>query len=116
MTWTRRIRGDSTALVVREYCCGEHGRFDNLEARDVELTEVACPICGMPAPYVVSAPRGTGATVYGYAASTGSGKERPPNALDTRALADGMPMHEWKALRKKQRQEALRKRVRAAVS
>ncbi len=42
--------------------------------------------------------------------------DRPPNALDTRPLADGLSMNAWRAKQKADRKEKIRKRVRGMVS
>jgi hypothetical protein len=64
-----------------------------------------CPMCGEQAERIISGTY-TG-TVYGRFV-TGKSDERPPGAMDTRPLAEGMPHHEWRELRRGQRMDELR--------
>ncbi len=99
------------SLICNEYMCPEHGRFDALVERD-DSDFAPCPVmyaiarlseleirCGNRSPWCISAPLVK--PQYG-AVSQGKVSSAPvPLALDTQALADGMPMAEWKARRAK---------------
>lgn len=97
--FTIRVRGGG-GLIAREYACPDHGVFDLLVERNhaTEREARPCPTCGAPSEMAMSAP--IGRVRLG---EVGRGKSDPPPspiALDTRALADGMPLHEWKQRRR----------------
>lgn len=116
MTFTIRVRG-AGGLFMAEYMCPEHGRFELLVERDtngdppVEMpcTEPECcdeHPCGAPSPYTISAPKTAVDSVPCTAVTRGGDmKDRPPGMLDTRPLAEGMPMSEWKKVQKKHTEE-----------
>ena len=87
-------------MIIVEFLCPTHDRFEALLSRPAP-DATPCPECGVSSPWTPSAPRfhiPVGVVV------TGGSQERPPNALDTRAIADGMPATEWhKRERKKDR-------------
>ena len=114
MTFVVKVRG-AGGLVVAEYECPFHGRFEATVKRDErgDAPEAQpCPAyvaplddyepseppeCAEPSPWRISAPAQRVWSVPAYAASTGGDmKERPPGMLDTRPLAEGMPYTEWK--------------------
>ena len=127
MTFTIRIRGDSSAPIAVEYMCPDWpdaapdhfgpgcGRFTALVTRDADGNPPEshdCPECECSSPRIFGAP-----FVGTPRASVHRGKDdpRPPGMLDTRPLADGMPVAEWRAKEAKrdvdQRRSANRKRV-----
>lgn len=102
MSWIRKFRGDNTAPITSDYDCAEHGRFEaTLPRVGGEAPDTTpCPTCGAPATWCVPSPRGRvkpGEVVQGKV------MEYPPEqvCLDTRPLADGMPLAEWKAKQNK---------------
>ena len=106
MTYTVRVRGDSTARITLEWLCPEHYRFATNEPRSTAPDARPCPECGATSPQVISAPS---ARVRIAEAIRGPSQERPPNALDTRPLAEGMSYGEWS---KKQKKLALDEKLR----
>ena len=81
------------SFICIEYGCAVCGqRFDSLEDRAEPAASL--PHCGQPAPRVVSAPMGR---VRGTEVIRGESDRPPPGAMDTSALADGMPYKEWRA-------------------
>lgn len=78
--------------ITNEYRCADHGLFSRREPCNEDETPRPCPTCGSASPYTISAVVGR---VQSWSVSTGK-SERPPNALDTRAIADGQPTGEWK--------------------
>jgi len=101
VTFTIRLRGTSSGPLACEYMCPEHGRFDALVDRNSAgdpPASVVCPMnCELEAEHVISAPMGR---VRLTEVARGKADDKPtPLALDTQALADGMPMKEWKARR-----------------
>lgn len=107
------VRGASSQPLLAEYMCPVHGRFDAIVDRDANgdpPKSVACPMvddlldldrepvaCGLEAEHVISAISGH---VKRGEVTRGRNDEKPtPLALDTEALADGMPLKEWKARR-----------------
>jgi len=102
-----RVRGDSSGRILSEFLCTEHGRFDALVSRDAETT--TCPTCGANSSWTPSAPLSR--VRLGEVTRGKFEAPQHPGHLDTRALADGMPLNEWKAHRDKLRKERLRKHV-----
>ncbi len=123
------------SLIVNEYLCPTHGRFERTDERATAPDVAPCPVtitdeceicgampdeehgrgcyadssdlivCGATSPWCPSAP----ATHLPVGiVQTGSSQERPPNALDTRPLADGMPLREWKKMEQKRSWEMVR--------
>jgi len=105
-----KSRGASSGLVLLEFLCPEHGRFEELVDRASPPDAVPCE-CGASSPWTISAP----ATKIQKGALSQGSFEKPEykGQLDTRALADGMPYNEWKAKRDKYRKEQALKRNRA---
>lgn len=89
--------------VLVEFRCPTHEVFELLVPRPVP-DDAPCPQCGATSPWTPSAVK----TYMPVAVVvTGGSNERPPHALDTRPLADGMPAHKWaKREREKARVEA----------
>lgn len=101
MSYVLKTRGASASLILADFRCPEHGVFEDLGARDVDA--VPCPQCGASSPWSPSPV--VGRIKLG---EVQQGKFEPPpspGALDTRALADGMPYSEWKAKRDKFRRD-----------
>lgn len=92
-----KVRG-AAKYTVREYECDLCGVF----AETVETPHPGsrpCPTCGRPSPLVVSAVAGR---VKLGEVSRGKVADAPsPYALDTRPLAEGMPLAEFKQKRAK---------------
>lgn len=106
--FTIRLRGAPPALVCREYLCLEHGTFDVLA--DPRSTCHPCPECDATCDRAMSAPAVH--TQFAVSASRGANDAKPhAMTMDTRPLAEGMPLKEWKAARKKLWAEQDRKRV-----
>ena len=99
------------SYIALEYRCPECGEvFESFEERaDPSLS---LPHCNSTAPRIMSCPmvitQGVNVT-----RSVGRSDPKPPGAISTEAIADGMPVHKWKAERSKQRAEARRKANRA---
>lgn len=86
--------------VMLEFRCGVCGQvFEELVAR--KAGEYTAPHCDAEAPSVLSAPRV--ATSYKVSVERGSTAPPPPNVVDTRPLAEGQSLREWKANRAKKR-------------
>ena len=118
MTFTIKHRG--VGLLMAEYSCPEHGVFEAIVERDAAgdaPVEMRCPaslfvdsaddcchdcagLCDRLSPRIMSAPKVRKDTVLPTALVKGGDTERRPGMLDTRPLADGMPMKEWKKLQK----------------
>jgi len=129
MTFTIKLRLSPGSRMTAEYECPVHGRFSRSVQRrfdgdppidvhceqtvDVDAAAVwdgGVPGNRMPfpcdelCPLVISAP-----AVHmsiGYVAHTGRSDPHHPNQLDTRPIADGMPVSEWRALQDKKDREA----------
>jgi hypothetical protein len=119
-TFMIKVRGTNSGLMAAEYMCPEHGRFDLTVTRDAngdppavqpcdvitgeadlrdQPGEMHPILCGKPSEYVISAPLGR---IKRGEVTRGKADEKPtPFALDTEALADGMPLKEWKERRAK---------------
>lgn len=103
-----KVRGHAQ-YTVREYECPDCGQF----AETVETPHPdsrPCPLCGLPSPLVVSAVAGR---VKLGEVTRGKVAEGPEHYLDTRPLAEGMPLKEFKERRKKVWRERRRKEWRA---
>lgn len=94
MTYTVRVRGDSSAPIAVEYMCTACGGTFGLTVPRPAPESVPCVVCDGATQLVVSAPM---TRVKSGEVIRGGSDERPPWALDTRPLADGMPVHEWRA-------------------
>lgn len=96
--------------MVEYYCAACRERWESLEETPVAATAMH-DACGLLSDYVVSAPKHK--TVWGWAQrGKNHPDDKPPNAVDTEALADGMQLHQWKAARKKKRDDQRRARIR----
>lgn len=70
------------------------------------LTRAEPVACGLASPWRISSPHPKVLSVPCFAAVRGGDmKDRPPGMLDTRKLADGQSMKEWKGEREKERLE-----------
>lgn len=114
MTWTIKQRPHVGGLIVADYECPEHGRFEATMLRDANgdpPVTAACPLrwdgdgCCAISPWRPTAPQLKRDSVPCYAEVRGGDTERRPGMLDTRALAEGMPRKEWKAKQAAARQE-----------
>lgn len=110
MSFKIKIRG-AGGLVVAEYRCEACGDFEETLQRDAngDPPDVCpCPGCGEPAAWTISAPQMQVWSVPCVATVRGGDMtDRPPGMLDTRPLAEGMKMSEW---RKQQAQHRIRRR------
>lgn len=118
MTWTIKQRPHlAGAPMLADYECPEHGVFEAQVQRDENgdppamanclLTESFVrmndgtgwhPVpCGRRSPWRISAPSLKRDSIPCFAAVRGGDSERRPGMLDTRPLAEGMPVKEWKA-------------------
>lgn len=91
------LRGSPTG--PREYVCPEHGPFEMVVALATSSTPQPCPVCSMPSERGLDANIVARSSLVSFA--RGKGDEPPPYATTTAALADGMPLSEWKANRRK---------------
>lgn len=110
--FTIRLRGAPPALVCREFLCLEHGTFDTLA--DPRSTCHPCPECDATCDRAMSAP----AVHTQFVVSVTRGKDDPkPHArsMDTRALAEGQSLAEWKKERAKVWEADRRERVKKAL-
>lgn len=97
MTFEIKVRGASSAPIMSDYLCPEHGPFEDLVARPAP-DGVPCPQCGEFSTWLPCAPR-IKRPVF-VSCHRGKNDEKPfPEAMDTEPLADGMPLHEWKKQR-----------------
>lgn len=117
MTWTLKVRTSPGALITADYECPEHGRFEALVSRDDEGNPPADELCGSHtgifcgrrSPWRVSCPPVH--TQFVVSATQGKSAPKPnADALDTRPLAEGRK-NEWRAQRKKLREERRHARV-----
>jgi len=90
--------------------CG--AEFESLERRSENVREKPCE-CGGVAKRCLSAVRSM--TVWG-AAERGTSQERPPWALDTRPLADGVSEGEWRKTNRKKAADQRYSQVKQLVS
>lgn len=129
MTWTLKLRGDPTGTIAHEYLCPEHGRFTADVPRSDVPDEVFCPIladgsgyhhhwpdrdyCGRTSrwsPGRISTHVKAGEVVRGKVETSGLPADV---CMSTSALADGMPLHEFKARRAKVHADLAIKKMRA---
>lgn len=115
MTWTIKAHPPTFAPMCAEYECPVHGRFEATVSRDENgdppigqpcpapvgcddegCTEEHAP-CAFPSSWRISAPQLKRDSIPCFAAVRGGDTERRPGMLDTRPLAEGMPVKEWKA-------------------
>jgi hypothetical protein len=94
MTWTMRIRGAHSQPIMLDFLCSNCGPF-SLTVDDRDTEGVPCvDNCGQIADRVMSAP--FGAVVRG-----GVAQQESPLHLNTRGLANGQTMTEYRAQREK---------------
>lgn len=105
MTFTVKISGSPSGLIIAEYRCPDCGVFESLVSRPPP-DDMPCDECGETSPWCMSAPRPKVLSVPCYATVRGGDTERRPNMLDTRPLAEGMKMADWKKIQR----DATRKR------
>lgn len=117
MTWTLKLRGDPTGTIIHEYLCPLHGRFEAEVSRADVPDEVRCEAmgpgavrqgeqwhavpCGASSPWSPSGITSRvkpGEVVRGKVETTGLPADV---CMSTQALADGMPLAEFKAQRAK---------------
>lgn len=99
-------------MIVAEYYCPHHERFEVLESVEAQ-DERDCPECGTPSPYCISAP-----SIKPNYASVTQGKgstERPPGFVSTEAIADGMKTSDYREALAKQRKDRVRAHVRGKL-
>lgn len=102
-------------MILRDYECTPCGRrFELLEERDAVLTEHFCSACGGAAFYVISPPHVKIPCFSG--ATTGKSDPPPPGAFDTRPIAEGQSIREWRADRRKFHEGHRRNKIRSMVS
>jgi hypothetical protein len=121
MTFTMKVRGAPSGRVLHDYTCPEHGRFEAEVDRSEVPDAVSCPkrypprmialfganaeeaeriralhVCGKLSPW---APSPISGRVKLGEVVKGKVMDYPPEhvVMDTRPLADGMPMHEFRA-------------------
>jgi hypothetical protein len=111
--YLRKVSGPRQWMLAEFWCEPCRWRGDSLEPGAAPRGEVACGKCGEPAARVISATHSK--TVWGWV-QRGKPDEKPPRALDTEALADGMKVNEFREQRRKQRAEWRRQRARKMVS
>lgn len=97
------------SFVMLEYACRTCGvRCESLEPRSAPTLTLSHPPCGCDS----SADRVLSAVAFKpqYGAVT-TGKNGPPpqHALDTRPMADGVPMGEWRKASRAKRREVIRR-------
>lgn len=81
--------------VMYDYQCPDHGVFDRLMDRREDTTTAECD-CGHQSPRVLSPNRGK---VRMGEVTRGKSDPLPSQVMDTRPLADGMPLAEFKKMR-----------------
>lgn len=92
-------------FVIFDYQCPDCGIFESMERRPAPES-VGCKVCGQESHRRMPAPMGKMA--YGSVTSAGYSMNKHsdlPKALDTSALADGMPTGEWKQRRAEWRRD-----------
>jgi hypothetical protein len=100
-------------MIVAEYWCPHHERFEVLEEREAHDSR-PCPTCETDSPWCMSAPAIKPS--YAGVSTTGSGSsERPPGFISTSALADGMKHSEYREAISKRRKERIRAHVRSKI-
>lgn len=128
MTWTLKLRGDPTGTIIHDYLCPVHGRFEAEVSRADVPDVMPCPrhegklvpatqflslaeaerirsslgaVCGAASPWSPSGITSRvkpGEVVRGKVETNGLPADV---CMSTQALADGMPLAEFKAKRAK---------------
>lgn len=135
MTFTVKVRGGA-GLLMAEYMCPKHGRFELLVERDAKgdpPASVGCRVfdeadeyivtdeddpdfnvCGRASPWTISC--GAVHTQFVITASHGKPDPKPhPRAMDTRMLAEGR-RSEFRKQRRKIREEERHARLKRFLS
>lgn len=98
MTWTMRVRGAHSQPIMLDFLCSSCGPSSSLADRDCD--GVPCPDgCGRIADRVMSAP--FGAVNHVSVVRGGVAQQESPLHLNTRGLANGQTMTEYRAQREK---------------
>jgi hypothetical protein len=98
MTWVLKIRGAHSQGLMQDFLCDECGPISAIAPRDVD--GILCPDgCGGFARWVMSAP--FGAVNHVTVVRGGVAKQESPLHLNTRGLAEGQTMTEYRAQREK---------------
>lgn len=107
--YTVRVRG-GLARTAREYHCPDCAEtFDDTVPSPPPDT-IECPVCSGPSHRIMSAPAVH--VTFAVTASRGANDAKPhPMAMDTRPLAEGQPLREWKKERAKLWGQYRRKQV-----
>ena len=100
-----KIRGNPTGN--REYVCPSHGPFELVVDLATSSTPRPCPTCAAPSERTLEANIVARAGYCGF--HRGKADPAPPYATTTEALADGMPIGEWKKERRSLWRDADRK-------
>lgn len=103
------LRG--TPNVLREYRCEEHGCFELDVPRETSQNPRPCPTCGAPSERTLTANIATHVNVGLFRGK--SDGPRSPLDLDTRPLAEGMPLKEWRAKRSRLHRDRRRAEAKA---
>lgn len=123
MSFTIRVRGAPHATELADYECPEHGRFEAAVARPAPDT-APCPerqesgecsfpcVRGFESPWRISAPGSV--LVRRGEVVQGKVDAHPGDhyVMDTRPLADGMPLKEFKERRAKVHRDIVLKQMR----
>ncbi len=129
MTFTVKVRGGA-GLLMAEYLCPVHGRFEQLVDRDANgdpPSSLPCPaavdfviegdlagVCRAAAPWTISS--GAVHTQFVVTASHGRNDPKPhPKAMDTRMLAEGR-RKDFRLQRRKIREEERHARLKRFLS
>lgn len=101
-------------MIVREYLCPDHGRFELIEPRSHPVDAGrACPDCGAICEWVLSAPR---PKTHVITVERGGVASKPsPWALDTRPIADGMSHGAFREQRKAEHRARRRAEIKAKL-
>lgn len=91
-----RVRGCPTGS--REYACPTHGCFELVVDLATSSTPRPCPTCAAPSGRTLES---NVITRMANSFLRGKRDEMPPWATTTEALADGMPVEEWREGRAK---------------
>jgi hypothetical protein len=85
-------------VILADYHCPDHGSFESM-VESPAPDDIPCPDCLGPSHWVPFPVMGK---VRMVEAARGTADTRPgPLAFDTRAIAEGQPISEWRAQREK---------------